>query len=359
MNKKKLFRKFSTIGRVGKNKILMNRNYPLEERMVFFIYLTMIAATAVIVLMNIVDSIPFHKNYKWFGFITFVAIVAALYWNKIEWRRIIRNVSTIVTLYIIFPTLFFLSGGLRTAAIPYMIILLLAIVYSFSGKFRIWLMVTYILLAEGLMVINFLYPEIFPTVTDRAMFVDWITNFPLILIIIAILALWVSSEHKYEREKALRFSKDMEKLSTNDTLTGIYNRRYLETRVIELAKDCDAVCLFIFDIDRFKNINDGFGHAEGDRILVNVAKFMPIAFPGMTSIRFGGDEFLILFKGCISHNIHKMVKTFRKLLLDELGITISGGVVKYNGSLDESLARADKLLYDAKRDGRNKVNIED
>ena len=151
----------------------------------------------------------------------------------------------------------------------------------------------------------------------------------------------------------------MEKLSTNDTLTGIYNRRYLKTRVSELAKDCDTVCLFIFDIDRFKNINDSLGHAEGDRILISVAKFMPIAFPDMTSIRFGGDEFLILFKGCISHNIHEMVKSFRKLLMDELSITISGGVVNFNGSLDESLARADKLLYDAKRDGRNKVYIED
>lgn len=359
MNKKKLFRKFKAISRVSKNKILMNRNYPLEERMVFFIYLTMIAATAVIVLMNIVDNIPFYRNYKWFGFIAFIAIVATFYWNKIEWRRIIRNVSTIVTLYLIFPALFIISGGLRTAAIPYMIILLLALVYSFRGKLRIWLIVTYILLAEGLMVLNFVYPEIFPTVTDRAMYMDWITNFPLILIIIAILALWVSSEHKYEREKAERFSKDMEKLSTNDTLTGIYNRRYLETRINELAQNSDVVCLFIFDIDRFKNINDSLGHAEGDRILVNVAKFMPIAFPGMTSIRFGGDEFLILLKGCLSHNIHEMVKAFRKLLIDELSITISGGVVKFSGSLDESLSRADKLLYDAKRGGRNKVIIED
>jgi len=181
----------------------------------------------------------------------------------------------------------------------------------------------------------------------------------LILIIIAILALRVSSEHKYEREKALRFSKDMEKLSTNDTLTGIYNRRYLENRVNELAKDSDAVCLFIFDIDRFKNINDSLGHAEGDRILINVAKFMRIVFPGMTSIRFGGDEFLILLKGCASRNIHEMVKAFRKLLLDELSVTISGGVVKYRGSVDESIARADKLLYEAKRDGKNKVIVED
>ncbi len=358
MNKKKLLRKFKTIGRIGNNKILMNRNYPLEERMVFFIYLTMIAATAVIILMNIVDNIPFYRNYIWFGFIAFVAIVAAFYWNKIERRRIIRNISTIVTLYLIFPALFFLSGGLRTAAIPYMIILLLAIVYSFRGKLRTWLIVTYILLAEGLMVVYYIYPEIFPVVSDRTMYIDWITNFPLVMIIIAILALWVSSEHKYEREKSLSFSKDMEKLSTNDTLTGIYNRRYLETRINELAEGNKNVCLFIFDIDRFKNINDSLGHAEGDRILINVAKFMRIAFPGMTSIRFGGDEFLVICKGNMSHNTNEMVKSFRKLLLDELSITISGGVVKYSGAVDESLARADKLLYDAKRDGRNKVIIE-
>lgn len=339
-------------------KLLLDRNYPLEERMVFFIYITMIMSSAVVIVMNIVDGIPFGNNYKWFGFILFIALVAVFYWKSVNSRRIVRNISFILTLYVIFPLLFIFSGGLRTAAIPYMIILLLAVIYSFTGKMRLFLVITYIILAQLLMLLNIYVPEIFPIVSDRTMYFDWITNFPLILIIIAMLSMWISSEYKYEREKALKFSKEMEELSRNDTLTGIFNRRYLESRVTELEDAVGKVWLFIFDIDRFKQINDSKGHAEGDRILVKSAKIMTNVFNDMTSIRIGGDEFLIIGSAPVDE-MNEKVRRFKKLLKWELNITISGGVVVYDGSLDRTLKLGDDLLYKAKQSGRNKVIIEE
>ena len=247
---------------------------------------------------------------------------------------------------------------LRTAAIPYMIILLLAVIYSFTGKIRMFLVITYIILAQLLMLLNIFAPDLFPVVTDKTMYFDWVTNFPLILIIIAMLAMWISSEYNYEREKALKFSKEMEELSKSDTLTGIFNRRYLESRVTELEDAVGKVWLFIFDIDRFKQINDTRGHAEGDKILITSAKIMTNVFHDMTSIRIGGDEFLIIGSGPID-DMNKKVMRFKKLLKWELSITISGGVAAYDGSLDNSLKRGDELLYKAKQSGRNKVIIEE
>ena len=340
-------------------KYLFDSNYPLEERMVTFVYLTMILSSLVVVLMNIVSGIPFEKNIKWIAFILFIAGIMILYNRREKNRRVIKNVSFVLTIYAIFPALFILSGGLRTAAIPYMIVLLLAIVYSFYGKVRIFFIASYIVIAQVLMLLNYFVPEIFPVVSDKDMYLDWLTNIPVILLLIAALALWTSNEHRRERDRALGLSREMEEISKNDTLTGIFNRRYLKERLAELQESDDHVCLFIFDIDRFKTINDKLGHSEGDRILIKVAEAMTSIFEDMTSIRFGGDEFLVIGAGCDKKVISGKVAEFRKILKDSIDVTISGGIAKYNGDVEESLKRADMLLYDAKNTGRDKVIIED
>jgi len=339
--------------------MLNNRNYPLEERMVFFVYLTMVLSAFMIVVMNIVTDLPMVNNIKWVVFIVFIVAVAFFYIKKESSRRLIRNISFILTIFVIFPILYIISGGLKTSAIPYMIVFLLALIHSFSGKMRIILLSSYILIAQGLMIINYLLPDIFPYVSDETMVLDWVTNTPVILILISLLALWVSNEHHYERNKATEFSLEMEQISKSDTLTGIFNRRYLNERVQELYENDGNVCLFIFDIDRFKNINDTLGHAEGDRILIKVAEYMMEIFGEMTSIRFGGDEFLLIGRGCPPTVMDEKLREFRKILNDNLNVTISGGIVKYNGDLEKALKKADGLLYKAKNDGKNKVIIED
>lgn len=341
------------------NSILNSREYPLEERMVLFVYVTMVLSALMIVVMNVVTGLPMVNNIKWVVFIIFIVAMTILYIKKESRRRLIRDISFILIIFMIFPMLYIFSGGLRTSAIPYMIVFLLALIHSFSGKKRLVLLASYIMIAQALMVVNYLLPGIFPYVTDEMMVLDWILNTPVILLLISVLALWVSNEHHYERNKATEFSRKMEQISRNDTLTGIYNRRYLKERVEELDKDDGTVCLFIFDIDRFKKINDELGHVEGDRILVKVAEYMIEIFGKMTSIRFGGDEFLLIGIECPPKAMNEKLRDFKKVLNDNLNVTISGGIVKYNGDLEEALKKADRLLYKAKEDGRNKVIIED
>ncbi len=340
------------------NNIISNRKYPLEERMVLFVYVIMIVSVLAMIVMNIVTGIPMVKNIKWLVLIAFIAAVAFIYIKKENMRRLLRDISFILIIFVVLPVFYITDGGLKTAAILYMIMLLLALIYSFSGKMRIFLLASHILIAQALMIVNYLFPDIFPYVSEKMMFLDWITSTPVILILISLLAMWVSREHHYEREKAVEFSEEMERISKSDTLTGIFNRRYLKERVEELDETDGNVCLFIFDIDRFKNINDTFGHTEGDRILIKTAKHMRDTFGEMTSIRFGGDEFLLIGSGCPPTDMHEKLKKFRKALINELDVTISGGVVKYNGNLEAALKRADELLYKAKEDGRNKVIIE-
>ncbi len=344
---------------VGMRDMLTNRKYPLEERMVFFAYVIMVLSAVMVVVMNLVTGLPMINNIKYLLLTIFIVAVAFLYLKKESKRKLIRNISFVLFVFVIFPILYIFSGGVRTSAMAYMIVLLLALIYSFSGKLRIFLLASYILIAQALMIINYLLPDIFPYVSDEMMILDWVTNTPVILILISLLALWVSNEHHYERDKAVEFSREMEQISKSDTLTGIYNRRYLRERVEELYKSDGNVSLFIFDIDGFKEINDTMGHVEGDRILIKVAEYMMEIFGEMTSIRFGGDEFLLIGSGYSLKVMNEKLRKFRKVLNDGLNLTISGGIVKYNGDLEEALIKADGLLYNAKAGDKNKVIIED
>ncbi len=339
--------------------MLTNRKYPLEERMVFFVYLTMSISAMMVVVTNTIIGLPMTSNIKWVLFVIFIVVVTFLYLKKGDMRNLIRNISFILIIFLIFPVLYILSGGIKTSAIPYMIVFLLALINSFSGKLRIFLLVSYLSIAQALMITNYLWPDAFPYVSDEMMILDWATNTPIILILISVLALWVSNEHHYERNKAAAFSREMEQISKSDTLTGIYNRRYMKERVEELYEKNGSVSLFIFDIDGFKEINDSLGHVEGDRILIKVAEYMLDIFGEMTSIRFGGDEFLLIGSGYPDEVMNEKLKKFRKELKDSIDVTISGGVVKYNGNLEEALIKADGLLYQAKEAGRDKVIIED
>ena len=125
--------------------------------------------------------------------------------------------------------------------------------------------------------------------------------------------------------------------------------------------------LAILDIDYFKNINDRFGHQVGDNVLKEVAKVIEKSLRNKDTVfRIGGEEFAIIFKELSYESVKKILNRIRERvakqsfdLIDEK-ITISIGVAKL--SKDDSVKtlylRADKLLYEAKRSGRDKIIIQ-
>jgi diguanylate cyclase (GGDEF)-like protein len=163
----------------------------------------------------------------------------------------------------------------------------------------------------------------------------------------------------------------MYQMALHDTLTGLFNRRFLaETLERELSRakrENQPVSLLMIDIDHFKLVNDSFGHKAGDEVLKSFGEHLlahirteDIAF------RYGGEEFLVVLPGASLHdsqlradNIRKMVEEISFSIEDKHGqITVSVGVAEYpgNGSTpDEVLTKADAALYAAKRAGRNRV----
>jgi two-component system cell cycle response regulator len=157
-------------------------------------------------------------------------------------------------------------------------------------------------------------------------------------------------------------------LAVIDPLTGLYNRRYLMNFLNDLfAKGSNPkVALLLADVDHFKSINDRFGHQFGDLILKNVAKNLRARL--RTSdlvVRYGGEEFIIVVTNCTDEGAVIVAERLRLAVelakLDSaLHLTISVGVALpcSADSAEKLIEHADRALYKAKREGRNRVGIE-
>ena len=161
--------------------------------------------------------------------------------------------------------------------------------------------------------------------------------------------------------------------AVTDSLTGLYNRRYLETHYEELSRDLHVggkpISILIMDADHFKLVNDDYGHAAGDQVLRGLAHRIMAGIRGFeTAIRLGGEEFVVLMPNVDSRSAFIAANRLREMIeaspfqISEdgqtLAVTMSIGVatgVAGEVPLEGLLERADQALYTAKNGGRNRV----
>ena len=160
----------------------------------------------------------------------------------------------------------------------------------------------------------------------------------------------------------------LEELSFKDSLTDVYNRRYFKLRLDEEAKRHvrfeQPLSLVYVDVDRFKAINDEFGHGAGDKVLRETAQLLVNQSRSFTTVtRHGGDEFAILLvntpkAGAVTY-ANRMKGVIERYPFGHGSVTVSIGVATLPDdavTADALVAAADSALYDAKRTGRNTVN---
>jgi len=156
---------------------------------------------------------------------------------------------------------------------------------------------------------------------------------------------------------------EAERLSRTDPLTGLANRRAFYRAATQLGDG--GLAFIIADIDRFKHINDRYGHGVGDEVIKAVAARMQADLGDLgTVVRLGGEEFALLGVGRPVADIHARLQHFRQRVADEpvavgeqsVYVTVSiGFVVRRDLDFDALYAAADKALYLAKSAGRDKV----
>jgi diguanylate cyclase (GGDEF)-like protein/PAS domain S-box-containing protein len=170
-----------------------------------------------------------------------------------------------------------------------------------------------------------------------------------------------------------QLQSELRELALRDPLTSLFNRRYLsETleREFKVGKrEKKPVSVIVMDIDRFKRINDAYGHRVGDEFLTTISRLLESHSRGSDiTCRYGGEEFLIVMPGANIKTARKRAEELRvccekmSILHDEneLHITMSLGVATYpthGKEAEEIVIKADKALYKSKRRGRNCVTV--
>jgi two-component system, cell cycle response regulator len=161
-------------------------------------------------------------------------------------------------------------------------------------------------------------------------------------------------------------------LAITDALTGLHNRRYMETHISGLIEQAFSrakpLTVLVLDIDYFKSVNDTYGHDAGDEVLREFALRIRKSIRGIDlACRYGGEEFVVIMPETDLAVATTVAERLRRVIAGEpfaiqqgarsIEVTISVGIAALGGSDDAAsvMKRADQALYRAKRDGRNRV----
>lgn len=175
---------------------------------------------------------------------------------------------------------------------------------------------------------------------------------------------------RHERDAALTEAKELEQISTRDSLTGLMNRRAIEARFEELLAQGFHTFALV-DLDRFKAINDLHGHQVGDAALIACASALRATGDrDAVAVRLGGEEFVVLLRGprsleraealrqAIPMRVAKEVPGLDLPVTASMGVVMLADANRYKMAFAEFYARADALMYEAKASGRNRMAYE-
>lgn len=181
-------------------------------------------------------------------------------------------------------------------------------------------------------------------------------------------------QHTHQLEAQVRERTErLERLAHIDVVTDIYNRRgFLHAAEIERVRarrDGKQVGIILIDVDRFKGINDRYGHHVGDLVLAQIAERLTSAFRSYDIVgRWGGDEFIVLASVSDAEALMRMAEKAHEVICDRPIVTAGGANLRLtasvgaclpgnDASIDTIVAQADAAMYAAKRMGRNRVTL--
>lgn len=183
------------------------------------------------------------------------------------------------------------------------------------------------------------------------------------------IAVDITERKQFEQQLALA-QKRAEDLARIDMLTGLHNRRaffeYMGVQMSYLQRSPQPFSLVMFDIDHFKRVNDTFGHAMGDEVLVVIARTVQDCTRDSDQLfRIGGEEFLLTLPDCDEAGAFELVERVRRSIADidfyaeahAISLSCSFGITCHRAGVgvDGLLAEADQAMYVAKQEGRNRT----
>lgn len=179
-----------------------------------------------------------------------------------------------------------------------------------------------------------------------------------------------SLELEEMNQQLAEMNEQLKRTSITDGLTGLYNRKEIQSRIGEALNRIqeEPFAIVMMDIDNFKQVNDTYGHQEGDNVIIALAKILQdsdvLKASSFSAGRWGGEEFMLLLPDCDIHQAGEIAERIRECFANTAfqqahTMTVSLGVSQAGGddTLDALLVRVDEALYYAKQTGKNRVVV--
>jgi diguanylate cyclase (GGDEF)-like protein len=177
--------------------------------------------------------------------------------------------------------------------------------------------------------------------------------------------------YEEQRHDLKKLNDELSLISITDKLTGLFNRHHLnellccEHRNALSHLKSGTFGVILLDVDHFKAINDRYGHNKGDEVLAGVAEIIQSNVRNNDTVgRWGGEEFLVICPRIDRHDISRLAERLRSRVSSTTGsgrvpVTVSGGAAlhRQKESIEQLIGRADRMLYQAKSLGRNRVMV--
>jgi diguanylate cyclase (GGDEF)-like protein len=291
------------------------------------------------------------KHWRWGALITLASAAGLAYWTyvdpRLSARVIVANFSVIPSALLIARTL------LRTRMLEQRVI-----PWAIAGLFIAVALGNTVRIVDA----TFRWRNTINNAFDAPWLAMWLA---------LTLALVFLSATGFVVMIQLRVQARLDRLANHDPLTGLLNRRAFRRRVVKTlrgaSRQSGAGSLLLMDLDRFKQLNDHFGHLAGDRVLRAFADELKARLPAEAIVgRFGGDEFCVLLPGntvaqaahhaeCIRSATEQLAVLIGPIII-RVQVSIGIGELPPNLSFNELLRRADRALYQAKSAGRNNIS---
>ncbi|MDL2301510.1 GGDEF domain-containing protein [Lachnospiraceae bacterium OttesenSCG-928-D06] len=306
---------------------------------------------------------------------TFVLLCLILLFSSPTKRMAASGALILMIGFIYIPFMYFQTAGYDGTSLLFSILFIFIASYYFTGKARILIILLNIIEYFICIFLQYTNPNlVVPHGSLEAKIIDSIVAITLTLGGMALMTIYVNNAYKAEHMHSQHLirqiqatNKQLENLTNRDPLTGVYNRRYidqyLETEVANCIAHNRELAVLIFDLDFFKNINDTYGHSFGDMVLTRVAKTIANNLrENDVFARFGGEEFIaVLHDDSLEHAMlaaQRLRTAVSEISLrNNLKLTVSIGMagLKQGDNVSSLFDRADKKLYEAKKNGRNQV----
>ena len=295
-----------------------------------------------------------------------LVIFGMTFWG-IRSRHVKRAAYVIITLitFFEFPILYYIY---QTGTIVYMVLAMVAIATFLPTTAAVIFGCLAFLVDMSAVILAYYHPVDVELVTAESELNSMICSLMIVLFSVFTITIILNVQQKKQAEELTSLSRQLEQAADHDALTGLYNRRYLNRYLERLAqKGKKDVYAALIDLDFFKKVNDEYGHAFGDEVLIEFARILErnLIADGI-AVRFGGEEFMLILPDVteeeIRHMLAKMSADYRLFGKQKKNraFTFSCGVEQFADGMDVSdvYRQADEKLYLAKERGRDRVIID-